>query len=212
MSKFVVTASSLNLRKQPQIADNILGTLDRGSEVSMISKSADGLWLEVNDGQRVGWSSAKYLVSRGSEQTPVVPSEEFPWMAIAVSELGVAEVPGPGDNPRIQEYLRSTDLDRQLASNDETPWCSGFVNWCIEKAGYAGTNSARARSWLHWGKPLTTPRRGCITVFTRDGGGHVAFYVGETTTHYVVLGGNQGNRVCVANYEKARLLGFRLPS
>ena len=46
-------------------------------------------------------------------------------------------------------------------------------------------------------------------IFTRDGGGHVAFYVGETATQIKVLGGNQSNSVSVANYPKSRLLGFR---
>ncbi|KKK66354.1 hypothetical protein LCGC14_2964930, partial [marine sediment metagenome] len=40
------------------------------------------------------------------------------------------------------------------ASEDETPWCSSFVNFCVCEAGYnpiKETGSARARSWLSWG-------------------------------------------------------------
>ena len=75
-----------------------------------------------------------------------------PWLEIAEREQGVAEVPGAGDNPRVVDYLMSTTLGSLENQNDETPWCSAFVNWCMEQAGIKGTNSAWARSWLDWGK------------------------------------------------------------
>lgn len=168
--------------------------------------------MKVSKGSdKTGWVFAKYLAKQGQEPTPIVEHEEFPWMSIASSEVGQREVPAEGNNPRVVEYLRSTDLDAKLASKDETFWCSAFVNWCVEKSGFAGSNSAWARSWLSWGKPLSRPRRGCIAVFSRGKGGHVAFYVGTQREKYRVLGGNQGDAVCVAGYEKERLLGFRVP-
>jgi len=142
----------------------------------------------------------------------IVHVEEFPWMPLALSEMGVTEAPGGGNNPRVVEYLHSTDLDRGLAALDSTPWCSGFVNWCVEKSGFAGSNSAAARSWLHWGTSVAVPRRGCISVFSRDGGGHVAFYVRSEGEQHLVLGGNQGDQVSIRGYAKNRLLDFRVPS
>ena len=121
-------------------------------------------------------------------------------------------MPGDGNNPRVVEYLKSTDLDAASASKDSTFWCSAFVNWCVEKSGFAGSNSAAARSWLNWGKNIARPRRGCIAVFRRGSGGHVAFYVGSAGGAYRVLGGNQSDAVCLADYPKARVLGFRVPA
>ena len=46
---------------------------------------------------------------------------------------------------------------------------------------------------------------GHILTFTRNGGGHVGIYVGEDTTCYHVLGGNQSNQVNVMRIEKSRL-------
>lgn len=149
------------------------------------------------------------------------PAEEFPWMPIALAERGIIEVPGGGDNPRIVEYLRTTTIPADLAEQDETPWCSAFVNWCVEHAGHRGTRSAAARSWLEWGKAIEVPRRGCIAVFSRPGAtpesAHVAFYmstiaprVAALATGYTVLGGNQMNRVGVNVYSASRLLGFRV--
>lgn len=143
----------------------------------------------------------------------VTEEEEFPWMTIALREMGVKETPGTGNNPRVVAYLRSTSLDADMAAKDATPWCSAFVNWCVEGCGIPGSNSAAARSWLTWGQVLTVPRRGCIAVFSRDGGGHVAFFMGISSEldQILVLGGNQGDEVSVRGYDKSRLLGYRLP-
>ncbi|HKO94117.1 MAG TPA: TIGR02594 family protein [Polyangiaceae bacterium] len=211
MSTYLVTAASLNLRSAPRLADNIIGLLERGAHVEGLESSPDERWRKVSTGTQSGWAAAKYLAKAEAGPSPITALEEFPWMPIALSELGVKEVPGSGNNARIVEYLQSTDLDRGLASEDATPWCSGFVNWCVEKSGFAGSNSASARSWLHWGKSVAVPRRGCITVFTRDGGGHVAFYVRSEGAQHFVLGGNQSNQVCITGYAKGRLLGFRVP-
>lgn len=213
MDHYLVTASSLNLRSTAKVADNILGSLKRGSLVGWLGTSQDGLWMKVKKGSsKEGWVFAKYLTKQGEEPSSIVEREEFPWMSLAVSEIGQREVPGAGSNPRVVEYLKSTDLDVAAAGKDSTFWCSAFVNWCVEKAGYAGSNSAWARSWLNWGKSVARPRRGCISVFRRGSGGHVAFYVGTQGQDYRVLGGNQGDAVCMAGYPKAHLLGFRVPS
>lgn len=210
METYLVTASSLNLRSAPKVADNIIRSLKRGSSVECLSASDDELWMNVQRGTKTGWVFAKYL-AKEADSSPIVEVEEFPWMPIALSEQGTKEVPGDASNPRIVEYLKSTDLDTVSASKDSTAWCSGFVNWCVEKAGFAGSNSAWARSWLNWGRSISRPRRGCITIFSRGTGGHVAFYVESVGSEYRVLGGNQSDGVCIANYPKARILGFRVP-
>ena len=143
-------------------------------------------------------------------------NSDIPWFEIAEQEhaLGVVEIPGPTDNPRIIEYHRCTTYDQDLIS-DEVPWCSSFVNWCMRESGYEGTKSALARSWLDWGKPLTTPQKGCIIITSRGKNiqqGHVGFYYSETSTHIRILGGNQSNQVKISNYPKTDKLGYRWPN
>lgn len=96
------------------------------------------------------------------------------------------------------------------------PWCAAFVNATLKKAGYDGTNSLMARSFLRYGKRVHTPKYGDIVVFTRGRSrrsGHVGFYVGEEVRngirYILVLGGNQRKAVNVAMYPKRRLLGYR---
>lgn len=136
------------------------------------------------------------------------------WLDIARGELGVAEVVGPEHNPRILEYQQTVQYG---ARDDETPWCSAFVNWCMRRAGLEGTNNAAARSWLNWGVPLAGPRLGCVVVFWRvspsDWRGHVGFFVAEQGQHALdILGGNQNNSVSIAPYPRSQVLGFRWPA
>lgn len=208
MASYRVTASALNVRASPSINGSVLFHLARDQVVEYISTSGDGYWLKIRTPDCEGWCSHKYL-------TPVSASsadEEFAWMPIALAEVGVREFPGDRDNPRVVEYLQSTSLKAPMNNNDETHWCSAFVNWCVERAGFEGTDSAWARSWLNWGKPLATPRRGCIVVFTRGAAsGHVAFHVSSTATTVKVLGGNQSDAVNIARFPKSRVLGYRQP-
>ena len=212
-NKFAVTPTSLHVRKQPDIDSKSIAIIHKGDEVQVSDTSGDGLWyLVTTKTGKKGWSSYKWLVPAGQE-TADNSGEEYPWFAVAKRELGVAEDLTSDDNPRVVEYLNSTDLDSASAHNDETPWCSAFVNWCVETTGNEGTNSAWARSWLNWGKPTTKPVPGCIVVFNRGASsGHVAFFIRENSDAIRVLGGNQSDKVCEANYPKSRLLGYRIPA
>ncbi len=128
---------------------------------------------------------------------------------IAQAEVGVQETPGFLNTVRITEYHASTSIGK---SDDSVPWCSSFVNWCVTQAGYAGTNSPAARSWLKWGKEVKKPFEGCIVVLSRGNKswqGHVGFYVGETEHKIRVLGGNQNDQVKISDYPKEKVLGFR---
>lgn len=217
-SRAIVNARALRIRESPSLDSAVVGTLQRGTAVEVLpdelgTPGATGVWVHVRAGKRIGWMGRKYLTPEDHQAAPPSEAEEFPWMPLALGEIGTAEVPGAGENPRVLEYLRSTDLDAGLAAHDSTPWCSGFVNWCVEKSGYAGTNSAAAKSWLDWGRPLTLPRRGVIAVLKRGSAGHhVGFFVRRDTDRLWLLGGNQLNRVGISGYDPKRLLGYRVPS
>lgn len=214
LRRAVVSASALRLREKPDVTATALSSVPRGTTVDVLGVSPDGHWTQVKAGRRIGWMASKYLIAEDHPVVPKSPREEFAWMPIATGELGVREALVPGEtNPRVAQYLGSTNLHRSLAHDDSTPWCSGFVNWCIEKAGFVGTDSAAARSWISWGRPLDVPRRGCIVVLSRGSkGGHVGFFIRRSATTLEVLGGNQSNSVSVAGYDSTRLLALRVPA
>src|ERR1700755_1222837 len=149
-------------------------------------------------------------VTRAPRHLPPLPDDAPEWYVHARMETGIKEMPGAAFHPRIMEYFKATTLGTSV-QNDETAWCSAFACWCMERSGIASPHRANARSWLNWGEKLTTPRFGCIVVFWRgspqSAQGHVGFYVSETASTVNVLGGNQGNQVCVAPYPKMRVLG-----
>ena len=144
-----------------------------------------------------------------------------PWLAIALEEqrAGIREIEGEGDHPRIVEYHATTGgwLD------DEVPWCSSFLNWCMDQAGMSRTASGRARSWLFWGKQIIHPPIGSICILKRGSGdqpgpdvlkapGHCGFYMGPASaTEILMLGGNQSNAVTTRPYPAERVLGYRWP-
>lgn len=132
---------------------------------------------------------------------------------VAKKELDEGEVSGNQANPRIVQYLQSTSLSGNLNATDETPWCSAFVNWVVEKAGMKGTDRADAVSWLNWGEKTDKPQKGSIVIFQwPDGGHHVGFVNGFDQEGKVsVLGGNQSNSVKISEYNKSSVIGYRNP-
>jgi uncharacterized protein (TIGR02594 family) len=143
-------------------------------------------------------------------------SSDTPWLVIAEGELAnrVREFPGDPDNPRIVQYHQSTTLKgSSLGEQDETPWCSSFVNWCMMKADIKRTKNAMARSWLNWGDKLSTPKYGCVVVLKRGvpPQGHVGFFLKEDATRIHLLNGNVSNSVTKTWLSKSDLLGYRWP-
>lgn len=138
--------------------------------------------------------------------------QEPSWLTIARSYEGLREIPGKNHNRTILGWLKRL---KAWWLDDETPWCGVFVAECMRQAGLTELPKywMRASAWGMWGVNLRTPQvaPGAVLVFTRKGGGHVGFYVGEDATFYYVLGGNQNNMVNVAKIAKARCTAIRWP-
>lgn len=100
-------------------------------------------------------------------------------------------------------------------NDDETPWCSIFLNWCAKKAGFERTGKANARSWLNVGRKVDIPEPGDTVIFWRGSKdswkGHVGLFMGYGEDEDVIfsLGGNQGNQVSITEMPANQLLGFR---
>lgn len=132
------------------------------------------------------------------------------WLIEARKHLGLREIPGPKHNTVIQGWLS------QLGAwwkDDETPWCGVFVAHCFRAAGVPlPKHWYRAKGWLDWGDKLTEPVLGCVVVLEREGGGHVFIAIGQDAAGRIVgIGGNQGNAVSVAAFDRGRVLAYRWP-
>ena len=212
MTTYRVTASGLDMREGPGTTYPVIKPLPQHKILDQLDVSEDRSWYRVRttimDGPPLeGWVSAEYV---GMQPLQIDMPADAPWLVIAEREMGVSEIPGNTDNPRILEYLQTTPSANQT---DEEAWCSAFISWCIEQAGFQSTRDPAARSWLNWGTSLAEPRQGCIAVLSRGSNpmkGHVGFYVAtKESGGLALLGGNQGNRVTVSSYAPERLVGWR---
>lgn len=138
--------------------------------------------------------------------------KKTPWMDIALREIGVKEVVGGKDNPRVLEYHAATTLH---AVHDSVPWCAAFLSWCLEQAHIPSTRNASALSYAKFGYEIKEPVFGCIVVFAhkkRPGTGHVTFFDSYTKDGLLCcLGGNQADSVKYSNYTTNELLTMRMP-
>lgn len=138
------------------------------------------------------------------------------WMEAAITEIGVAEVPGPKSNPRIMEYRRMAGADGLAGEDSVVPWCAIFINAMLDAAGVKGSGSAMARSFVKHPDfiRLDAPVVGCITVISSSRGptsGHVFFYTANDGLFVQGLGGNQDDQVSIDKFQKAKLVGYIWP-
>ena len=131
----------------------------------------------------------------------------------ALSQYGIKEISGVKHNPTIVNY--SHEIGYRGIIDDETAWCSIFMNWCAKQVGLERSKKLNARSWLHTGETIKEPQTGDVVIFWRESKnswkGHVAIYINhsEDGKHIHCLGGNQSNQVCIQAYKSNQVLGFR---
>lgn len=125
--------------------------------------------------------------------------------------LGTKELRGDLDNPAIIQWAK--ELGGEIAleyTHDSIPWCGLFMAIVAKRAGKTPpADPLWALNWRKFGTEAGQPRLGDVLVFVRQGGGHVALYIGEDESAFHCLGGNQSDQVCFARYEKERIRGIR---
>lgn len=149
--------------------------------------------------------------------------EKYKWLAKegapkmlveAIKHYGTLEHIGKGSNPNITAWAKETGVSGWY-TDDDIPWCGLFVGMVAKRCGYPApaTKLLSALSWALWGEEVPKERAELwdVLVFSRTGGGHVGFYVGENDSAYLVFGGNQSNAVGFAFIDKKRLVAVRRP-
>lgn len=149
-----------------------------------------------------------------------------PWLSEMRAITGVREVPGGANSPIIMSWRQDIakafpDQASYAASytGDSIPWCGLVVARCMAVRGIkpAWGSSATQRwmwaaSWNYWGEKLVKPIPGCVMVFTRSGGGHVAMLERLDGDIAYIRGGNQSDMVNVVRKGMASFTGARWPS
>ena len=126
---------------------------------------------------------------------------------IALTQYGLKEVPGVDNNPEIMKYFKG----HTWVQGDETSWCSAFINWCADQAGFESSGKLNARSWLNVGTKCDFKDADIVVLWRvskDDWRGHVAIPIREDEDYIWCLGGNQSNMVKISAYPKGRLLSY----
>lgn len=128
----------------------------------------------------------------------------------ALSKYGQTEIAGKEHNKEILNFAKEAGFPTVV--DDETAWCSIFMNWVAFKAGCERSKRMDARSWLKIGTPVTLPDVGDVVVLKRGNSeweGHVGLFINQVGDMIYVLGGNQSNSVRISPYSVSDLLGYR---
>jgi uncharacterized protein (TIGR02594 family) len=132
------------------------------------------------------------------------------WIALGLTDQGFHE---KGENEGIEQFIEQAHCGRI-----GDPWCAIWANAKLEQSGVTGTRSASSQSFRKDKNfvKLDGPALGALAVFwrksPRSGLGHVGFYMGETNTQVLTLGGNESDAVRQQFEPKARLFGYWWPA
>lgn len=137
-----------------------------------------------------------------------------PWLVEAFKLDGLREGAGAKNNPTVVALFAEAGFAG--VHDDETAWCAAFANAMLRRAGYRGTGSLAARSFLqHYQEvPAGKAKRGDFVVFKRGNStwqGHVSHFLADDGDYVWVFGGNQSNAVNASRYKKSTILGVRRP-
>jgi uncharacterized protein (TIGR02594 family) len=131
------------------------------------------------------------------------------WVTTGLKDLGFHE---KGDNQGIESFITQAKCGH---SGD--PWCAIWANAKLEENKIRGTRSPSSQSFRHDPNfvKLDAPALGAIVVYWRgsqdSGLGHVGFYMGETATQILTLGGNESDAVRTQFEPKNKLWGYWWP-
>jgi uncharacterized protein (TIGR02594 family) len=149
-----------------------------------------------------------------------------PWLATMREISGTQEYSGGADNPVILEWARFIgekypEMRSYCAqyNHDAIAWCGLTVAYCMAKNGirpvFGKSENKRflwADAWRAFGVRLDKPKLGCVMVFARNGGGHVALYEGEEGNDYLIRGGNQSDAVNLMRMQKSKFTAAIWPA
>lgn len=131
-------------------------------------------------------------------------------ITIAREYVGLHEVK---DRRKLNELLNVDPV--------QTEWCAAFVNKVLQLQGIPNLHDVdydyplMARGFLQWGESVDFEdeiRRGDIVIFPRGSEGwqgHVGFYVGTMDGKWIILGGNQDDKVSYKLYPPYMAIGIR---
>lgn len=145
----------------------------------------------------------------------------LPWIKVANGMMGTKEVRGKRNNPTIMAWAKLLSSSvKKIFHGDVVPWCGLAMAYIYGPRCDCKIPKTPlwAKSWARFGFGLLFPRKGCLGVFKRPGGGgHVGIIIGCTSRkpgvgYYYVQGGNQSDSFNITRIRRNRCIAWRWPS
>ena len=145
------------------------------------------------------------------ELTDCIP----PWMTVAMNQAILAKGAKEYSStlyPMVKKYHSYVGWTfKTKKSCYKTAWCASFVSWTLGQAGYKNPKTVASRFYLKSAtlKKIDKAVFGAIVVFSDcskkgkvKSSGHVSYVYGTLPKNRIAcLGGNQGDRIKISNYD-----------
>jgi len=159
-----VTAYRLNVRAEPSVSANRLGTLSGGYTAGVIGRNSDSTWYQIILEGGSGWVSAYYLAVSNAHTVPVTYGAQQAVVAgglVNTGALNIRTVPSPINNIPITYVLRNTPLTI-FARNGDSTWIkvttsSNVQGWVRSKYVSVTSGTIGSLPILSEGNPVPTP-------------------------------------------------------
>ena len=225
MGRLVITSSNgvqisyfitNNGLEETEVAAFIKNTNEKNKVISAIQPiRKSGNSVKVVALKNVSWASSTepFLNDLASLEICDNSLLLMPLVSEARKFYGLKEIGGKENNKIIVQFFKETGNGK--IKNDEVAWCSVFVGYCAQKAGFNYKIKPSAKSWLEVGQKVIEPQPGDLVIFWREAPnswkGHVSIYIGKDseTKEIICLGGNQDDQVCFRRYDSSSVLGYR---
>lgn len=157
-----ITASSLNVRSTASTKGKIVGTLKKGTKVTIVKKQSS--WYQIQSGKTKGWVSKTYVSTKGSN-VPSRGDDESTGekiVSIAQAQLG-------------KPYLYGATGPRAFD-------CSGLTQYIYRQAGISIGRTSSSQSVQGRTVSRANLQAGDLVFFKTNGSkyvSHVGIYVGN---------------------------------
>jgi uncharacterized protein (TIGR02594 family) len=147
---------------------------------------------------------------------PALPDVRVAAQTVRAETTGSAR-PQPPRMPRLFASSDPVEEARRWIGTNPTDmsrrWCARFMNFVLERSGYAGTGSDAAKSFASYGRRVSGPRIGAIAVMHRKNGGHVGIVSGidEKGNPIIISGNSVGRKVAETVYPRSRVYAYVMP-
>ena len=136
------------------------------------------------------WTLGRYQVSRPSG----MEDKRNLIIAIASEELGTSEATGNNDGPRIEQYLRYTNL------GPHHDWCAAYVSWVYGQAGLSQPRNPWSPALFPKARLIDKAQCQPADVFGIYGAkvkriNHVGLIKKKANDYLITIEGNSNNRV-----------------